>query len=116
MIKKTGHYVTDLRSKMRGGEGVVKIEHFWDASRDLQGAFRLFAKLTIEPECSIGFHRHEDEAEVFVVLSGVGEVDDDGTPGMVRAGDTILTGFGAGHAIRCAGNEPLVLLAVISGN
>lgn len=29
-------------------------------------------------------------------------------------GDTILTGNGDGHAIRCVGDEPLELIAVIS--
>lgn len=114
MIRRDGQYATDLRSKMRGGDGVVRIEHFWDEAKELHGANRLFARLTLEPGTSIGFHRHEHEAEVFVVLSGIGEVDDDGTPGTVRAGDTILTADGAGHAIRCAGNDPLVLLAVIT--
>jgi quercetin dioxygenase-like cupin family protein len=32
----------------------------------------------------------------------------------VAAGDTILTGFGAGHGVACTGSEPLVMLAVIT--
>jgi mannose-6-phosphate isomerase-like protein (cupin superfamily) len=32
----------------------------------------------------------------------------------LNPGDTILTGNGDGHAIRCIGDEPLELIAVIS--
>ncbi len=114
MVRKNGNYAEELRARMRGGDGTVKIEHLWDEAKELHGANRLFARLTLEPGVSIGFHRHENEAEVFVVISGVGELDDNGTPATVRAGDTVLTGNGDGHAIRCAGNEPLVMLAVIT--
>ena len=114
MIRRNGTYQVDLREAMRGGDGTVKIEHFWDEKNELQGLNRLFARLTLEPGCSIGFHRHEEELEVFVVISGEGEVDDNGAVALVKAGDTIATGFGAGHAVRCTGTEALVMLAVIT--
>jgi len=40
-------------------------------------------------------------------------VDDNGTHKEVKAGDGILTGGGASHAIENIGDEPLVLFAVI---
>ena len=115
MIRRNGEYSVDRREQMRGGDGTVKIEHFWNEAEELRGLNRLFARLTLEPGTSIGFHRHENEAEIFVVVSGEGEVDDDGTLSRVGAGDTILTGFGAGHGVRCVGDRPLVMVAVITG-
>ncbi len=114
MIRKNGEYRTELRPEMRGGTGTVKIEHLLDEAGELRGLNRLFARLTLEPGTSIGFHEHIGEAEVFVVVSGTGEIDDNGVKGSVAAGDTILTGFGAGHGVTCTGNEPLVMLAVIT--
>ncbi|MBQ4337370.1 MAG: cupin domain-containing protein [Lentisphaeria bacterium] len=114
MIRKNGEYRTELRPEMRGGTGTVKIEHLLDEAGELRGLNRLFARLTLEPGTSIGFHEHVGEAEVFVVVSGTGEIDDNGVKGSVAAGDTILTGFGAGHGVTCTGNEPLVMLAVIT--
>ena len=114
MVRKNGTYRTELRPAMRGGDGTVKIEHLWDEENELRGLNRLFGRLTLAPGTSIGFHRHDGEAEVFVVIAGEGEIDDNGEKKPVTVGDTILTGFGAGHGVRCTGGADLVLLAVIT--
>ncbi|MCQ2379147.1 MAG: cupin domain-containing protein, partial [Victivallaceae bacterium] len=68
---------------------------------------------TLAPGDSIGFHRHDREEEIFFVVSGVAEADDDGVRRELHAGDTLLTGNGAGHAIKNIGNDDLVLAAFI---
>ena len=114
MIRKSGTYQSEIREKMRGGDGQVTIEHFWKPQDDMKSGNRLFAKLIITPGSSIGFHKHENEDEIFVILKGEGEVDDNGTKSHVKAGDSILTGNGAGHSIRCTGNSNLEVIAVIT--
>ena len=112
MIRKLQDCSKEVRHEMRGGEGDVKIRHFWK-SDELGSPTRLCAELTLDPGVSIGFHRHEKEEEIFIVVSGEGEVDDNGKKAAVKAGDTILTGNGAGHGIRNTGKTPLVIVAVI---
>ncbi len=114
MIRKNGEYKVDLRKEMRGGNGEVKIEHLWDAASELKADNRLWARLTLAPSCSIGFHNHDKEEEVFYIVSGNAEADDNGTPAKLSTGDTILTGNGAGHAIKNIGEDDLVIIAVIS--
>lgn len=114
MIRRTGEFRTELRNEMRGGHGTVKIEHFWEPNSEMRAKNRMFAKLTLEPGCSIGFHPHDAEEETFVVIRGKAEADDNGEIVELNVGDTILTGNGDGHAIRSIGDEPLELLAVIS--
>jgi mannose-6-phosphate isomerase-like protein (cupin superfamily) len=70
--------------------------------------------LNLDPGSSIGYHKHDREEEVFVILKGTAEVDDDGSKKILNQGDSILTGNGAGHSIRNIGKEPLEVLAVIS--
>ncbi len=112
MIRRNGTYAVDLRENMRGGKGTVRIEHFWKAE-ELKGKTRLCARLTLGPGCSIGFHEHKDEEEVFIVIRGRGRIQDGDAPVEVEAGDTILTGDGNGHAVECIGDEPLELVGVI---
>lgn len=112
MIRRKGAYSVSLRENMRGGRGTVRIEHFW-TKEELRSKARLCARLILEPGTSIGFHEHVDEEEVFVVLSGSGRLTDAGAEDLVHAGDTILTGAGAGHAIEAVGTEALELFAVI---
>lgn len=114
MIRRNGDYETEQRAAMRGGTGEVTIEKLWLPEKELKAPFRLFARLTIPPGASIGFHRHEQEEEVFVIMQGTAQADDNGKDVILLVGDTILTGGGAGHAIACVGDEPLVLLAVIA--
>ena len=68
MIRRKGNYKAEEREEMRGGDGKVRIEHFWDAKEELKANNRLFAKLTLEPGSSIGFHPHIDEEEVFYIV------------------------------------------------
>ena len=114
MIRRNKDFKVDIKQEMRGGNGSVKIEHLWNEEKELKANNRLFAKLTLEPGCSIGFHKHLDEEEVFVIISGTAEADDNGEIVTLNTGDTILTADGNGHSIKCSSETPLVMIAVIS--
>lgn len=114
MIRKQCDYRKEERFEMRNGSGTVQIEHLFEPGTDLLSPTRLCARLTLEPGCSIGFHRHEKEEELFVIVRGTAEIDDNGTVSHVSAGDSVLTGNGAGHAVKNIGSETLEIIAVIS--
>ncbi|MBN1864733.1 MAG: cupin domain-containing protein [Victivallales bacterium] len=114
MIRRNGEYGKVVKDNMRGGEGRVLIENLWDPDTELKANNRLFARLTIEPGSSIGFHKHEKEEEVFVIEKGIAEMDDNGKVERLYPGDTILTADGAGHSVKSVGDENLEMLAVIS--
>lgn len=104
--------VKEMRENMRGGKGSVEILHIFQKD-ELGGKARLHAKITLQPGCSIGFHTHEEEEEIFYIIRGTGTVDDNGKKETVTAGDAVLTGGGAGHAIENTGQEPLEMVATI---
>ena len=112
MVHRKNDYRLDVRDAMRGGNGSVKIEHLWEQEQ-LNSPTRMFSRITLEPGCSIGFHRHENEEEIFYIISGQAVADDNGEKVTLSPGDTILTGNGDGHSIANAGNTPLEMLAVI---
>ena len=111
MIRRQDEFRTDIRQNMRGGSGDIKIEHLWE--KELNSPTRMFSRITVEPGCSIGFHNHENEEEIFYIISGTASADDNGVPVTLYPGETILTGNGAGHSIANNGDEPLVMMAVI---
>jgi mannose-6-phosphate isomerase-like protein (cupin superfamily) len=102
---------TEIKEKMRGGEGRTEFVHLVDCENEKN--IRMLAELTLQPGCSIGNHSHEAETEYFIILSGSGTVNDNGTSVQVQAGDTIITGNGASHSISNTGKVPLVFHAVI---
>jgi len=113
MIRRKNEYTVDIRKAMRGGDGKVKIEHLWDETNELKAKTRLMAKITLEPGCGIGFHSHDNEEEIFYIIKGTAEASDNGEAVILNAGDTILTGNGAGHSIKCVGDKPVEMTAVI---
>ena len=113
MIRTNGTFATEIREKMRGGSGSVKLETLWLPGAELKSKTRLCARMTLEPGSSIGYHDHVGEEEVYCVVSGQGFVNENGQKIPVAAGDSILTGNGAGHAVEATGSEPLVILAMI---
>ena len=96
---------------LRDGEGKTHLTYLLDGST--QKNARLFAEITLNPGCSIGYHQHDSETEYYFILSGTGTVNDDGTDVQVKQGDSVITGNGASHSIKNTGSVPLVLLAVI---
>jgi mannose-6-phosphate isomerase-like protein (cupin superfamily) len=80
---------------------------------ELKGRTRLCARLILDPGSSIGFHEHVDEEEVYIITRGTGLLHEAEGEVEVFAGDTILTGDGAGHSIAAVGDQPLEIIAVI---
>jgi mannose-6-phosphate isomerase-like protein (cupin superfamily) len=112
MVKRRSDMTSEVRERMREGRGTVELLHVF-RQEELRGKARLFARLRIPRGSGIGFHRHDGEEEIFYILSGEGVVNDNGETKRVGAGDAVLTGGGAGHAIENQGEEPLELMAVI---
>ncbi len=112
MIRTPADMPVETREHLRDGDGTVTLQHLFNPS-EFGARVRLCARLTLPPGASIGPHAHEGEDEIYLLLEGEGLLEDDGETRTVRAGDAVLTGRGASHSIRNAGEGPLVLLAVI---
>jgi len=114
MIKRNNEFDIIVKKNMRNGDGEETIQKIWNEKTELKANTRLFAKLIVGKGSSIGFHKHENEEEVFVILKGQAEMNDNGKIEILNPGDSILTADGAGHSVRSIGEERLEMLAVIS--
>ncbi len=112
MLRKKDEMIIELRERMRGGIGEIQIRNLFQQG-DLKGKSRLFAEITIPVGGSIGYHQHEQEEEIFYLISGQGRVKDGEEWKEMNVGDALVTGGGAGHAVENTGNHPLVIMAVI---
>ncbi|MDD2979085.1 MAG: cupin domain-containing protein [Hespellia sp.] len=73
----------------------------------------LFAKVTLEAGCELGYHEHHGETETYYILTGKGLYDDNGTEVAVEAGDVVYCEDGNGHGMKNAGNSDLSFVALI---
>jgi len=103
---------TTCVEKMNGGEGHVLIKRILNEEQ-LNGKCRLYAEVTLEPGCSLGYHEHHGESETYYIVSGKGIYSDNGELRMVQAGDMTFTADGKGHAMTNSGEENLVFMALI---
>lgn len=112
MVINTHSMRTEKIINMRNGKGEVEILHLIE-KQSLFGKARLFAKLSIKPGSSIGSHRHENEFEIFYVLSGNGLFNDNGNTIPVQTGDICFTAPGETHSIENTSQQDLEILAII---
>ena len=97
---------------MCGGKGHVIIEHIL-GEKELNGKCGLYAKVTIEPGCTLGYHEHHHESETYYILSGQGLYNDNGQKRPVKPGDVTYTPDGCGHGLDNTGDEDLTFMALI---
>ena len=95
------------------GKGEIQIEHLLSES-ELDGKCDMFAKVTIGPRCSIGYHEHHGNTETYHILQGEALYNDNGKEMKLSAGATTFCPDGEGHGIEnCAASGDLVFMALI---
>ena len=112
MVKRKAENKIQKNENMRGGDGIVIIEHLL-TPEELYEKGRLYAKIILEPGCSIGNHVHDGEMESYYILCGEAEVNDNGELVTVHAGDSVLTLSGEEHSVKNVGSDTLELMALI---
>lgn len=112
MIKKAADMNTEYRPNMRDGNGTVELTSF-ATPEELNHKGRLFANITLKPGCSIGYHVHEADSELFYLMKGQVLYNDNGTEHTLTAGDVMICPAGTGHSIANNGEEDAEVIAVI---
>ena len=94
-----------------GEREIVKAEHA--NGGDLGEHCRMFSKVTIPPQCELGYHEHHGESETYYLLTGKGMYSDNGKEVPAEAGDVFFCDDGNGHGLKNTGEEDLTFVALI---
>ena len=97
---------------LMNGNGTLRFEDFMKAE-DAPGHGRVFARVTIPPGGSIGYHKHEGEFETYFILDGEAVVNDNGTEYTLHSGDMEMCVSGNSHSIENRTDEDLHIIALI---
>lgn len=98
--------------QMAGGKGHVLIERLL-TEEQLNGKCGLYAKVTLEPGCTLGAHEHHGETETYYILSGEGMYYDNDKSYPVKAGDVTFCEDGGTHGLDNTGGTDLTFMALI---
>ncbi len=113
MVRKKQDETVKRFERKFGGEGYITVRSLVNSDAEMNGKGRVFAHTTLLPGHGIGFHTHTGESETYYIYSGRAEFNDNGRIVPVEAGDVTFTPAGQGHGIRCVGDEPLQIIALI---
>ena len=113
MIRTKDECKIEYREHMRDGAGTVEITNFINGPEDLCDKGRLFSKITLKSGCSIGYHVHEKDSELFYIIKGEAQYNDNGTLKTVREGDVMICPAGTGHGIENNTDETVEFVAII---
>ena len=77
------------------------------------GKGRLFSEVRLAPGDVFGTHAHHGDREFFLILSGEGTYNDNGTPVKVGPGDVCVCNDGEEHGMENTGSSDLRYIALI---
>jgi len=112
MIKKASVLRTNDEVRLKGGRGTIQVVNFLEKEENC-GVGRLFGVSIIPPGCSIGYHKHEGDFEVYYFLEGKAKVCDNGTEDILVPGDCMVCYDGDSHGIENIGDCDLKYIALI---
>ncbi len=82
--------------------------------KDFQADIRFLNYTVLPPGTSIGLHRHGNDQELYIVLSGHGEMELDGETYPAQPGDVFVNEPYGTHGLRNTGGEDLAVLVLES--
>ena len=114
MVTRNSAREVSVAEHMYGGEGALTKKPIMDPAL-MYGSSRMFIQGRLEAGSEIGWHIHKGDGEVYVILSGEGEFNDNGTLVTVSAGDVCWTADGEGHSLKALSDE-LEMIALVAYN
>ena len=96
----------------RGGKGTA-FSSSYDIMKGLNVKFKTFNMMTLKPNSAIGYHKHETDAECYLLLDGRAKYNDNGEEVIVEAGDLMFCNKGESHSIEALDGEGISFLAFI---
>lgn len=98
--------------QMFGAPGVVDAQQILNAG-EFADKGRLFSHIVLKPGSGLGDHTHKGDFEIYYILKGEGRYNDNGTPAVLRPGDTSVCLDGETHGIFNDGTENLEFIALV---
>ena len=94
--------------RAHGGLGHVETARVYEAA----GPLRFIDLTSLPPGTSVGEHTHAGDEEIYVIISGRGEMRLDGATVEVGPGDVIRNDPHGTHGLRNTGVRPLAFVVI----
>ena len=89
MIKNFLNTQKQTQNGSHGGVGTVDLYEIWEKS-DFESDVDFIDRVVIPPNSTVGYHKHGNNEEMYIVLAGEGTMTIQGEPVAIKKGDMIL--------------------------
>lgn len=113
MIRRSEEKQTVRKPAPFNGVGEITVRSLLNGSEEMSQKGRVFGHTTVYPGSEIGYHIHTGDSETYYILSGKGLYNDNGTEVEIGAGDVTYCAPGEGHGLKCLGDKPVEMIALI---
>lgn len=113
MIRRSEEKEVVRKSAPFQGVGEITVRSLLNGPEEMSQKGRVFGHTTVYPGSAIGYHVHTGDSETYYILSGTGLYNDNGTEVEIHAGDVAYCAPGEGHGLKCLGDEPIEMIALI---
>jgi mannose-6-phosphate isomerase-like protein (cupin superfamily) len=111
MMRKS-YQIVQMNQMGGNGNGAATMQH-WLTGEDLVPNLNMAGTLRLPPGGTVSDHVHQGEAEIYRILAGKGDYNDNGTRIHVKEDDVLVCHDGETHGLINTGEEDLVFDAVI---
>jgi mannose-6-phosphate isomerase-like protein (cupin superfamily) len=111
MIRNFLRAEKQIQDGSHGGQGAVDLYEIWGRS-DFKSSVDFMDRVVIPPKSTIGYHRHGNNEEMYIVLGGQGTMTINDEPVTVRKGDMILNPAHGEHGLVNDSESEIDLLVI----
>jgi mannose-6-phosphate isomerase-like protein (cupin superfamily) len=111
MIKNFLTTYKQIQESSHDGKAVVNLYEIW-CNSDFKSKVDFIDRVVVPPGSTIGFHKHGENEEMYVVLEGQGLMQIEGDEIAVNKGDMILNPVGGSHGLVNNSREDIDILVI----
>jgi mannose-6-phosphate isomerase-like protein (cupin superfamily) len=114
MIRNFLHTAKQVQEGSHDGQGVVDLYEIWGRA-DFKSNVDFMDRVVIPPKSTIGYHKHGNNEEIYILLEGQGTMTIDNEPVAVKKGDMILNPAFGEHGLVNDSDSNIDLLVIQIG-
>lgn len=112
MFRKAEQQKSEIVNGIRGGRGDVGISYLLNTEESF-GKLKGAVRCVIPDGSEIGVHAHGPDAEIYYLISGELQGNDNGNIVTMSPGDIMYTGNGENHGWKNISGQDAVLLGIV---
>ena len=113
-IRSFLHSEKQVQQSSHNGRGNVDLYEIWGRS-DFKSDVDFMDRVVIPPKSTIGYHKHGNNEEIYILLEGQGTMTIDNEPVTVKKGDMILNPAFGEHGLVNDSDSNIDLLVIQIG-